>query len=498
VQPKPRQGVKNGGPKTTRDAAIKAVVSGAAAAVAGAAIESVIDGTDFGDNLISTLPGTLESAGNQFVKDLRRIEEAKQQKAPKPTDDKSKDKSPEPGKNDNSQAQKTNDTAAAATTAAEAGDIVITAGGLRFRAESLSDARATSRGSGVQFSGGKSCSPSSVAAPGAETDIIVTASKGQVAAAKHRGFFESITNFIEDVGEGGARLLGFHPSRDHSLFRSLSSGANSLMAIGRVAGNELGQANARYHLVSRAGSALGVAGGVAEGVVGSGVTAIGLATSEIGIGVPIAVLGGSIVLHAGDQISSHAHRFLSPTQDIQSLTSRAGQKLGLSRSQAETIDTSLNIGFTLGGGIATNSARAGLGIAAGTAGRLAAERVGLKTLGPGWRVIAPAGEGAATGVLPNGYRTVSRWISPKEAANWLAEGGTGIPRVAGSNRMFVTELGAAKPGGTGSIRVDFALPESALQKAGKSEWFQIFQPTPSRPIYNVQIHVPEGTKIPGY
>jgi hypothetical protein len=80
----------------------------------------------------------------------------------------------------------------------------------------------------------------------------------------------------------------------------------------------------------------------------------------------------------------------------------------------------------------------------------------------------------------------------------MAEGGTGVPRIEGTNRMYVTELVAAKPGGTGPVRVDFALPASALQKAGKSEWFQVFQPSPSRPIYNVQVHVPEGVKIPGY
>ncbi len=83
------------------------------------------------------------------------------------------------------------------------------------------------------------------------------------------------------------------------------------------------------------------------------------------------------------------------------------------------------------------------GIAAESAG-------GLKTLRPGWRIVTPAGEGAATGALPQDYRTVSRWVGPDEAAAWLAERGTGIPTIAGSNRMYVTELGAAKPGGTGA------------------------------------------------
>ncbi len=131
--------------------------------------------------------------------------------------------------------------------------------------------------------------------------------------------------------------------------------------------------------------------------------------------------------------------------------------------------------------------------------RPAAETIGdLKPLGPDWRVLAPGGKGAATGALPKGYRTVSRWVSPDEAAAWMGARGTGMATISGTNRMYVTELGAAKPGGTGPIRVDFALPEGALQRAGKSEWFQIFQPTPSRPIYNVQIHVPKGIKIPGY
>lgn len=60
----------------------------------------------------------------------------------------------------------------------------------------------------------------------------------------------------------------------------------------------------------------------------------------------------------------------------------------------------------------------------------------------------------------------------------------------------MTVPGAAKPGGTGPIRIDFSLPENALSVGGKPEWYQIFQPAQSRPVYNVQIHVPEGVTIP--
>ena len=37
----------------------------------------------------------------------------------------------------------------------------------------------------------------------------------------------------------------------------------------------------------------------------------------------------------------------------------------------------------------------------------------------------------------------------------------------------MTELGATKPGGTGPIRIDFAVPRGALNPAGKPEWFAL-------------------------
>jgi hypothetical protein len=48
---------------------------------------------------------------------------------------------------------------------------------------------------------------------------------------------------------------------------------------------------------------------------------------------------------------------------------------------------------------------------------------------------------------------VSRWASPEEAVQWMENGGTAIPNGVGAGgRLYVTNLGAAKPGGTGSIR----------------------------------------------
>jgi hypothetical protein len=119
------------------------------------------------------------------------------------------------------------------------------------------------------------------------------------------------------------------------------------------------------------------------------------------------------------------------------------------------------------------------------------------TLGPGWRVTSPRGLGAATGPVPDGYVPVSRWVGIDEAAAWMESGGTAIPSSIGAGgRVYVTSLGAAKPGGTGPVRIDFYMRQAALSGAGKPEWYQIFQPAQSTPIYNVQIHLPDGITIP--
>ena len=79
----------------------------------------------------------------------------------------------------------------------------------------------------------------------------------------------------------------------------------------------------------------------------------------------------------------------------------------------------------------------------------------------------------------------------------MANGGTAIPNGLGAGgRVYVTALGASKPGGTGSIRIDFSVPAAALQKAGATEWQQILQPIQSTPIYNLRVHLPPGVKTP--
>lgn len=80
----------------------------------------------------------------------------------------------------------------------------------------------------------------------------------------------------------------------------------------------------------------------------------------------------------------------------------------------------------------------------------------------------------------------------------IVNGGTSVPAGIGAgDRMYVTSPGAAKPGGTGPIRINFAVADKALSTADKPEWLQIFQPMTSTPVNNVQIPLPPGTTIPG-
>ncbi|MDR6576130.1 hemagglutinin repeat-containing protein [Pseudomonas extremaustralis] len=165
---------------------------------------------------------------------------------------------------------------------------------------------------------------------------------------------------------------------------------------------------------------------------------------------------------------------------------------------------------TIGDGInmAAYAVLGGGGVPRGSTGAAPGEKAALPSspqpaplisdLGSNYRVITPRGPGAAEGPLPPGYTPVSRWVSPEEVSQWMQNGGAAIPNGVGAGgRVYVTTPGAAKPGGTGPIRIDFAVPEKAISQGGKPEWGQIFQPNQSSPIYNVKINVPDGIKIPG-
>jgi filamentous hemagglutinin len=112
-------------------------------------------------------------------------------------------------------------------------------------------------------------------------------------------------------------------------------------------------------------------------------------------------------------------------------------------------------------------------------------------------VITPRGSGASEGSLPSDYVNVSRWVSPTEAAQWISSGGTAIPAGIGAgSRVYVTAPNAPKPGGTGMIRIDFAVPLTSIQLESRSG-DKLCNQSRATPIYNVKINVPNGVGIPG-
>jgi len=114
----------------------------------------------------------------------------------------------------------------------------------------------------------------------------------------------------------------------------------------------------------------------------------------------------------------------------------------------------------------------------------------------GYYTVYPRGRGASAGSAPVGYARVSRWASPEEAGAWMRNSGTAVPSGMGGDRLYVALPWARRPGGTGPVRVDFAVPKAALSQTGKAEWRVIVQPIQSTPIHGVIITVPNGITLP--
>lgn len=92
-------------------------------------------------------------------------------------------------------------------------------------------------------------------------------------------------------------------------------------------------------------------------------------------------------------------------------------------------------------------------------------------------MVGPVSGGAATGA---GGPTVG--ASETRVSRWMGEGeyggmkSTGVLQTGAGNRTFVTLPGAPQPGGTGPVRVDFNVPRSMLQGAGRQDWRVLTDP----------------------
>lgn len=88
-------------------------------------------------------------------------------------------------------------------------------------------------------------------------------------------------------------------------------------------------------------------GGAAETAVGSGLVAVGAATSEFGVGIPIAAAGGLVAVHGADTTIS-GFRTMVNGKDVDSFTSQGLQGLGMGRTAANLTDTGIGIVGSLG------------------------------------------------------------------------------------------------------------------------------------------------------
>ncbi|MQA29781.1 MAG: hypothetical protein GEU82_08075 [Luteitalea sp.] len=104
----------------------------------------------------------------------------------------------------------------------------------------------------------------------------------------------------------------------------------------------------KEEIAPRALGGLKVVGGGIEMVVGGGMVAGGVATSEIGIGIPIAIGGGVVFLHGADTTWAGL-RQMWYGEEKETYTSKGLQELGVSPGKANLIDAGAGVLFTLGG-----------------------------------------------------------------------------------------------------------------------------------------------------
>lgn len=92
---------------------------------------------------------------------------------------------------------------------------------------------------------------------------------------------------------------------------------------------------------------LKMVGGAAETAVGSGLVAVGAATSEFGVGIPIAAAGGFVAAHGADTTIS-GFRTMVRGEDVDSFTSQGLQGLGTGRTVANLTDAGIGIAGSVG------------------------------------------------------------------------------------------------------------------------------------------------------
>jgi hypothetical protein len=284
--------------------------------IAEAATRSVIDGTDFGDNILASLPSVVgNTIGNAVANGI---------------------------------AGRTGVTPAYGW---------------------ADDGASTEFARGAEYLGRMQAGAGTIQQASYDQFITVTAHKASSSFWKILGNIGSgINRLLTGARSSGGSFITGISRAFASVGRAESLNSRAYLAAGQQIATTYRNLDQRYAVTTRLSGGLQTAGGIAEAAVGTAVTAAGIATSELGVGVPIAIGGAVISAHAADQIAAGSRTLLTGRPSL-TITNRALQASGMSPTAAGYSDTALSIAFSAGGSLSIRTPLA----ATSSAGVLAAE-----------------------------------------------------------------------------------------------------------------------------
>jgi hypothetical protein len=197
------------------------------------------------------------------------------------------------------------------------------------------------------------------------------------------------------------------------------------------------------HWYTRPLGGLKMVGGALETVAGGGLVAAGVATSEVGVGVPVAIGGGVVAAHGVDTVVS-GWRTLWNGHDVDTFTSQGLQAAGMERHTANLVDAGIGVVGSLGS-------------SAGTRALTASGEVGAITV-----ALRPG--------LPTGHSLVG--VTTESGTQWthLSVEAAEVSRAAGSTILKEGQavIGATRVPRAGiavTVPVTAARAEAALETA---------------------------------
>ncbi|HET7559477.1 MAG TPA: RHS repeat-associated core domain-containing protein, partial [Limnochordia bacterium] len=167
-------------------------------------------------------------------------------------------------------------------------------------------------------------------------------------------------------------------------------------------------------------------GGAIETAAGATLVGVGTATSEVGIGIPIAAAGAFVTAHGVDTTVSGARQLVTGHQ-ADTLTSTALQAAGMSKRSANLVDAGIGVVGTLGAGAAARAPSL-IGVAAEGGGE-AGPSITLAfkpALGPGHNMVGvttAAGDTFWSHLVVDATRTSSGAVTGGDAFVIAAENG---------------------------------------------------------------------------